>query len=140
MRYEPDLLPQAAQRDDASPPRRAAAAAAPRRSTWSLETSIWAPRVKHCDAAWFYDTPSVKRRMFEADWQAAHTANRNALLKFILRHDDDAGVDLDGDGVPDEVQETAEALWEVHDLLYGTFDFYAALSDRDPFTISQKVG
>ena len=48
-------------------------------------------------------------------------------------------MDLDGDGVPDEVQETAEALWEVHDLLYGTFDFYAALSDRDPFTISQKA-
>ena len=58
VRYEPDLARQAAQRSDPSQPRRrAAATAAPKKSTWSLETSIWAPRVKHCDAAWFYDTP-----------------------------------------------------------------------------------
>ena len=37
----------------------------------ALDSSIWAPRVKHCDSAWFYDTPSVMRRMFETDWQVS---------------------------------------------------------------------
>ena len=113
---------------------------APVRRTWRLDESIWAPRQRTSESRAFYDTAALRRRMFECDWARALQANRGSLTKHILRHDDDGSLDDNGDGVPDEVQETAEALWEVHDLLYGTFDFYAALSDRDPFTISQKVG
>ena len=66
---------------------------------WRLDTSIWAPRRKYCDARDFYDNEAVCARMFERDWQLALAAHR--LDNFITRHDDDGeATELDEVRVP----------------------------------------
>ena len=49
-----------------------------------------------------------------------------------MRMDDDGKLDLDGDGVPDEVQECEAVLWEFHDLIFVLFMYYASLGSKDP--------
>ena len=45
--------------------------------------------------------------------------------RYISQFDDDAEEDLDGDGVPDEVQEVAQVLWDYRELYPLIFSFYA---------------
>eukprot|EP00962_Isochrysis_galbana_P030622 scaffold9933_cov125-Isochrysis_galbana.AAC.4 len=104
---------------------------------WNLNSSIWGPRRKWCDARDFFDTGSVRRRMFDCDWDRALTHSN--FYNFILRHDDDREADGDGDGRPDEIDEVRDVLWEHYELLTMVFDYYAARgSSRDPFSISQN--
>jgi hypothetical protein len=106
-------------------------------AAWSLESSIWGPRRHWCDARDYFDTGSVRRRMFECDW--ARALSQSGLAAFILRNDDDGAADADGDGRPDEIDEVRDVLWEHHQLLTMVFDFYASRgSSRDPFSISQN--
>ena len=137
--FIPENAPRAGQRlQTRAPNQRPLTAPAPK-SVWRLETSAWANRRRYCDAHSFYDTPEVMRRAFETDWTAAVEANRCALVKFVVRHDDDGEHDGDGDGVFDEVAETKEALWRAHKLLYAMFDFYASLGEKDCYSITQNA-
>ena len=44
---------------------------APKAEVWSIEKSIWRPRLKESDARAFLDTPTCLERMCEADWKHA---------------------------------------------------------------------
>eukprot|EP00891_Asterochloris_glomerata_P005689 jgi/Astpho2/5689/fgenesh1_pg.00079_%23_100_t len=44
---------------------------APKAEAWSIEKSIWRPRLKESDARAFVDTPACLERMCEADWKHA---------------------------------------------------------------------
>lgn len=137
--FIPEDAPRAGQRlQTRAPNQRPLSAPAPK-SVWRLETSAWANRRRTCDSRSFYDTPEVLRRMFETDWTAAVETNRRALVKFVVRHDDDGELDEDGDGVFDEVAEAKEALWKAHKLLYAMFDFYASLGEKDCYSITQNA-
>ena len=98
--------------------------------TWKLADSIWAPRVKWSDSRTFWDTEKTNRKMFRCDWRYALECG---IATHITRLDDEA-VDLDGDGVDDEVQEVADVLWEFHELLYVVFDVYGAMGVSNDFT------
>ena len=131
------VLPEKAQRLQKIAARRPRTA--PAKRAWRLEDSIWAPRQRYSDSKAFYDTPVLLRRMFEKDWARALDANKKSLIKFILRHDDDGEVDEDGDGIPDEVQEAAEAVWSVQKRLYSIFDFYASMGEKDAYSVTQNA-
>ena len=108
-----------------------------RESGWRLEESIWAPRAEQCDAKDFYDNERVEQRMFDLDWSRARNANE--LSRVIVRHDDNATVDADGDGVADEVSEVEQVLWEHHHLIYTAFDFFASLGAKDIFHVDANA-
>ena len=96
-----------------------------RKSTWRLETSIWAPRLKYCDSRAFFDTPACTHDQLLLDWRRA--LNRG-VGKVIARADDGG----EGDAA-DEVEETLEVLLEYRDLLRSLFDFYASVGSSDVF-------
>lgn len=87
---------------------------------WSLEKSIWAPRVKWCDARAFYDTDVVERRKLECCWE--HALREQDLAKIIKSADDgdDANADMDS-----EADQVMRVLWESHEVLFCCFDYYA---------------
>ena len=103
---------------------------------WSLPTSIWAGRAKWCDSRDFWDTDFVEHEKFETDWNRALKVQD--LAKTILRADDgaDGGNDDDGDGIPDEVQEVRDVLWDFHDLYFQLFSYYASLNTKDITSIT----
>ena len=86
---------------------------------------IWRPRAKWCDARDVYDNDLVEAKRFEVDWERAVDLG---LAKLIMKRDDDAGKDEDGDGISDEVEEVKDVLWDCHDLIVQVFDYYASAS------------
>ena len=72
--------------------------------------------------------------MFDADWSVVWKAH--GLNKSIVRYSDrPKWRDVDGDGLHDEINEVADALWKYARLLYGAFDYYAAhFAERDKKT------
>ena len=98
-------------------------------SEWSLEQSIWAPRVKWSDAKDFYDTEAVQRSKVESCWQ--HALEEQGLAKIIKDADANANADREADQV-------MRILWDYHDLLFCCFEYYACLGN-DPCTISYNA-
>lgn len=84
--------------------------------------SLWEGRLESSDAHSLYDTEEVRRSRFAHDWQRALSLG---IEKMIAKYDDDAEADLDGDGIPDEVAETGQALWMSSDLTEYLFTCYA---------------
>ena len=70
---------------------------------------VWAPRALWADAKGLYDDDGVLLKRFANDWKRAL---RIGIIKFISQFDDDAEGDMDGDGIPDEVQEVAHVLFD----------------------------
>ena len=107
-----------------------AARAPPAPPVWSLETSIWWPRVAWCDSKSLYDTEECERKKLTTIFNRARDIG---MQRFIIQNDDDDDDgevdDEDGDGIPDEVQQVEEVLWEQHDLLFMMFDLYSGLGD-----------
>ena len=64
---------------------------------------------------------------FENDWRRAC---RIGLVKIVMRADDDAkfGVDEDNDGIPDEIEELGDLLWDHQQMLYALALHHAPLS------------
>ena len=85
---------------------------------WTLEKSIWAPRIKWADSKSFYNTEAIHRRMFYLDWERSLECG---LRGYIARHDDGPSELVD-----EEIEEVSEVLWEHHELIYLIFDYYAS--------------
>ena len=98
---------------------REAAAAPP---PFDPEKSLWTPRMELSDSKSLYDTEEVRRQRFALDWQRALDLG---VSRLITKYDDDAEADEDGDGIPDEVAETGQALWMSADLTEMLFTFYS---------------
>ena len=95
-----------------------------KKSSWRLETSIWAPRTKWCDSKAFYDSEDCMTRMLECDWKRAVAVQ---LGSFIKRNDKDGD---DGDDMS-EVEEVYEVIWTHRELVYMLFNYYASLGASD---------
>ena len=105
-----------------------------KRKKWRLEDSIWAPRKTTSNSKDFFEDREAVKRMFDLDWghasqthgfeKAIQSADARALGAGALARFDD-----DGDGIFDAVESTMEALWHHHHLIYGAFDYYAALME-----------
>ena len=104
----------------------------PPKPVWSLEVSIWWPRVAWCDSKSLYDSEECERLKFSAIVKRARAIG---MQKFILRHDDGESDDEDGEkdasNVPGEVKEVEDMLWVLHDLVFMTFDYYASMDPSD---------
>ena len=92
--------------------------------------SIWAPRAKEADARSLYDTEEVEFKRFKHDWNRVLELG---IGKLIVRMDDDGDLDVNDDGVADEIEESMEVMWEYHGLLYTIFAFYAATADETQY-------
>ena len=89
---------------------------------------IWRPRSKWCDSRDYHDHSLVQQQRFNIDWDLAIKACN--LIKIVMRADDgdDDGIeDEDGDGIPDEVEEVGDLLYENCSWLYPLFLSYATL-------------
>ncbi|KOO21693.1 flagellar associated protein [Chrysochromulina tobinii] len=65
--------------------------------------------------------------------QDVRRAIRLGLVKLVVRYDDDGAIDLDEDGIPDEVEEVAVVLWEHYDFICSLFTSYAILNSNLSF-------
>lgn len=96
------------------------------------------PRFRLSESCWaergaFFETDDVLRPMFEHDWWIA--SRSHYLNVFIVQkcRDPKAWRDIDRDGSHDEVDEVRDALFRHVRMVYGAFDYYAALSSElDP--------
>ena len=88
---------------------------------------IWQPRASWCDSKSLFDTDGCEARRFQIDWESALDLG---LRKMIMKRDDDAGEDEDGDGECEEVDDVKAVLWDCHDMLTQIFDFYACSSGK----------
>jgi len=89
-----------------------------------LYRSIWRPRLEIADSADLYEGEQVKdARMRDVDWKQAMCFG---AVRHIMRYDDDADVDLDGDGISDEAQEVVATLLRHERLIYCLFTHYAS--------------
>jgi len=87
--------------------------------------SIWVPRIAFADGKDLYDTNETLRERFFHDWKRALNIG---VISLIMRYDDDATADVDGDGIPDEVEDVCAAFWD-HRLMMGNlWSYYAAVS------------
>lgn len=89
---------------------------------FDIRRSIWAPREKWCDAKDFIDTDDVIWSRFANDWRQALEMG---AVKMIMRYDDNADEDKDGDGVPDEIEEVGAVLFRHNRLWTMLFSFYS---------------
>jgi hypothetical protein len=85
----------------------------PKKTKWSIFTSIWAPRAKCCDAGDFWDTPPTKRRMFEHEF--ALSLQKHALEKKLelacRRIPSHEGMDHTAHALRDALFRHFELLW-----------------------------
>ena len=93
-----------------------------RRAARQSYSNIWAPRAEWCDAQGLFDTEPVQLAAFGKDWERALQLGIHEL---IVKYDDDAEADLDGDGCSDEVAEVSEVLWTHYGLIVQLFTYYA---------------
>ena len=94
------------------------------------DNSFWTPRIAWSDGQSLYDTSEVKLMRFEQD---VRRAIRLGLVKLVVHYDDDGAIDLDEDGIPDEVEEVAVVLWEHYDFICSLFTSYAILNSNLSF-------
>jgi len=99
---------------------------------FDVTKSIWAPRAKWADSKSVYDTEAVLAARFTNDWNRALELG---IVNMVTKYDDDAALDDDGDGVPDEVVEVGTVLWENAELYFVIFSYYAALGG-DVYSLS----
>ena len=87
---------------------------------------VWAPRANWSDAKGLYDTEDVIWGRFVKDWDMLLD---NGFGRMIMANDDDVGdEDRDGDGIPDEVEDVGEILWQNSQLLFQLFIYYATIN------------
>lgn len=73
---------------------------------------------------------------FENDWRRALPLG---LIKLVMRFDDDAAADDDGDGVPDEVEEVCEVFWRHREFWPYIFTFFATQNTGEPNVSKMKL-
>ena len=84
------------------------------------------PQSTRCDSKSLLDTEAAALQRFENDFNRMLDLG---LAKLVTRSDDDAGLDTDGDGRSDEVEEVEAVLWAHHSTLFNLFTFYACLGN-----------
>jgi len=91
---------------------------------------VWTPRKLFGNAKDFYETSAALRSTFDADWSLALQSHGLSLA--ILRRDVSGGAALDGDGngTHDVIDEVSEVLAGSARLIFGVFDYYAALVEE----------
>ncbi len=117
---------------EASGPKRPVA-----RRAWRLETSVWAERRRWADSGAFWDTEVSMRRALEADLAVARTGG--GLDRLVCRHHlptHQAAQKAGKGGAPawmveSLLEQVKAALWKHHEMLYVTFDIYAAVGSGD---------
>ena len=91
-------------------------------------SEIWAQRALASDSKAVFNSREVEYKRFAADW--AIVGASASVIKLVMRNDNDGDKDEDGDGIPDEVKEVGEVLWQHHRMLCTLFSFYAAVQQE----------
>ena len=92
--------------------------------------------MKWADSKELYDSDDVRMHQFENDWRRALPLG---LIKLVMRFDDDAAADDDGDGVPDEVEEVCEVFWRHREFWPYIFTFFSTQNSGEPTVNKMKL-
>jgi hypothetical protein len=111
---------------------------------WKLETSVWSERRRWADSGTFWDSEPSMRRALEADLTMARTGG--GLDRLMCRHHlptYEAAQKAGKGGAPAAlvdslIQQVFAALWTHNEMLYVTFDIYAAQGGGDFTHIQQN--
>ena len=104
--------------------------AAKQRTKFDPNTSIWAPRRDWADSKNLIDTDDVYRKRFKIDWE---WCVQMGASKTIVAYDDDGFVDTDGDGIPDEVTEVENVLWQNYRIISNLYNYFASVEGSPHF-------
>jgi len=85
---------------------------------WTLDTSIYAPRRKTCDARAYYTTSQVLKRGFALDWERCSSARFARLITL----EDDGGAS----GLYEELDEVRTTLESNYAILSSVYTYYCA--------------
>ena len=98
------------------------------KKVWTLLDSIWVPRLKESESKDFYDSSKLHRKTFEQDWDRCFRKKHfRKYLERVIQGDEEAFLQ--------EVSEIKQEVWEDYDIITHAFDFYAACSTGDGFSI-----
>ena len=102
-----------------------------RKSTWRLETSIWAPRLKECDAKALLNHPRLLKRMLKADLKLLNGVPRfRHLLRKMSGNDERVPLRTVEDAF-------AGALARLYVPMVTAIEYYAVMdTNDDPFDMS----
>ena len=106
-----------------------------RKPKFNLFNSVWKERAKTSDARDFYDSPQIKRTLFEHDWAIA--ASKYAFDKKLDRE----AKKMDPAAASQTtVADAKEALFAHFNTIYGMFNHYASVGTGDDlFAVSKKA-
>ncbi len=98
---------------------------------WSLEGSIWLPRKQTGNTGDFFETRVALEQLILVDWSVA--ASSHGLSNHIIKKDQEFGAEADEDGnaTHDAIDAVVRVLSTRAHLVYGIFDYFAALGDED---------
>ena len=95
---------------------------------WQVDTSVFLPRKLRGNSRDYYETDEAIERTLSADLRLALMARKGFIQKLIVMHDDGGeGVDEDGNGVEDEVEDVEAVLRSHARLIYNVFDYYSCI-------------
>jgi hypothetical protein len=99
---------------------------------WTLWDSIWVPRTKESESKDFFDSLKVHKKTFELDWsrcieKPSFSKYLEAQLVPFVEGGDEA--------LQKEILEVKQEIWEDYDVITHAFDFYAACSRGNGFSV-----
>ena len=104
-------------------------------STWRLDASIYAPRLKECDSRGFYNADRVHARMLASDLKECEAQPR--WPKFVHRL---AGALPDGSNDQSILDTMSQELLPMYRLMSQCMEYYGyRSSNADPFDMSQNA-
>ena len=92
---------------------------------WTLEASIFAPRLKECDARAFFNGPRTWKRMFETDWDRV-MATKEKFIEGLKKI-----------GGAKEVKEASTALQKNYQVIVQAFQYFSALGESFDMQLNQ---
>jgi hypothetical protein len=99
---------------------------------WTLWDSIWVPRTKESDSRDFFDSLKIHKKTFELDWKRC--IDKPSFTKF-LEAQLAPFVSEGEEAMAKEIAEVKQEVWEDYDVITHAFDFYAACSRGNGFSV-----
>ena len=99
-----------------------------RKPRWRLDQSCWQQRAGASED--LLESSDCLRRLYEFDWAIAQRAHELSWHIIKTSYAASAWKGLNRQGDHPEVNAVGEVLWRHHRLIYGAFDYYAALKSE----------
>ena len=101
---------------------------------WTVQESVFAPRFESSASKDVFDTVELMRKQFELDWERC--TKKETFSRFLAQNVRDyVDPGITEEKLEQEIESVKEEIWEDYDVICSAFDFYAACSTGDGFTM-----